>query len=84
VADTSMISAIDLGSNMLGDQVDRDRVVGAVGDDDVGMLLGGSNIIIERRLDEALVLLENTIKITASLSNISTHYKERERDMESE
>ena len=79
-----MISAIDLGSNMLGDQVDRDRVVGAVGNDDVGMLLGGSNIIIERRLDEALVLLENTIKITASLSNISTHYKERERDMESE
>lgn len=77
-----MISAIDLGSNMLGDQVDRDRVVGAVGDDDVGMLLGGSNIIIERRLDEALVLLENTIKITASLGNISTHYKER--DMESE
>jgi len=82
VADTSMISAIDLGSNMLGDQVDRDRVVGAVGNDDVGMLLGGSNIIIERRLDEALVLLENTIKITASLGNISTHYKER--DMESE
>ena len=82
MADTSMISAIDLGSNMLGDQVDRDRVVGAVGNDDVGMLLGGSNIIIERRLDEALVLLENTIKITASLGNISTHYKER--DMESE
>ena len=47
--------------------------VSAVGDDNIRCSLSGSNILVIRGLDEGLVLLNDTLNVSPTICDISSH-----------
>ena len=68
MVEAPQVRLLQLGADVLADQVDRDDVglLAAPGDDDVGVLARGGDEGVEGRLDELCVLLDDAGNVAAS------------------
>jgi hypothetical protein len=64
----------NFSSKVLADEVDSDRVVVTTRNNDVGDLGGRFNESIKSRLNESVVLVDDSLDFSSSFRDVSTNY----------